>query len=325
MASQRSNSEKFKMERKVAKFGGSSLADRESWKNVKKIIYDDYYRAAIVLSALGKRYSEDSKVTDLLLDLAKTKENSILNKIVERYEEIFPEQLNSHISLRKDLENALDNSEKPFYLDYLASRGEYWMAKMGAKDLGLGNAFVDARDIFDVAGESCHGKILDSSYKKIKESLSETQGKTIIPGFFGKNLEGEEILTFDRGDTDITGSCIAVGICAEVYEKFTDSPIFAADPNLVENPRKINQMTYTEIRDLACSGFNILQEEAMFPVSKSKIPIHVRSTKDYPEEGTWVTNERLANNENIAVGVAYMGGLCAFDINCLGLIQLLVF
>lgn len=99
--------------------------------------------------------------------------------------------------------------------------------------------------------------------------------------------------TFSRGGSDITGALIASALNAEVYENWTDvSGLMMADPRKVENPPVIPEITYKEIRELAALGANVFHEEAIAPIRKKHIPIHIKNTDKPHDEGTWIRNER---------------------------------
>ena len=131
---------------KVLKFGGSSLASGESFEKVKKIINADPSRSIVVVSAPGKRFSGDNKVTDLLyICQAHIKYNAsfedIFDKIGERYREIC-----HYCKLKQDIDSELENIRSQFNkktsVDYIVSRGEYLNAKLMAEYLGY--TFVDS-------------------------------------------------------------------------------------------------------------------------------------------------------------------------------------
>ena len=134
---------------KVTKFGGSSMADANQYRKVRDIVLADPERKVVIVSAAGKRYSDDHKLTDLLyLCHAHTKYgvacDPIFDMITSRYIEI-----RDTLGLQVDLENDFAELKKRLDAkevteDELASRGEYYSAKLMAAFLDFD--FVDAAD-----------------------------------------------------------------------------------------------------------------------------------------------------------------------------------
>jgi aspartate kinase len=272
---------------KVLKFGGSSLASGKSFAKVKNIVDADPSRAIVVVSAPGKRFSGDTKVTDLLYILhAHIKYNApyndIYEKIKERYREIY-----YSCKLTQDLETELVNIEanlnKKTSVDYIVSRGEYLNARLMAEYLGY--KFVDSADwlVFNY-----NGKVdFEKSYENLT-NIVEANSKIVIPGFYGVNPDGS-IKTFSRGGSDITGAIAAAAINADMYENWTDvSGIMTVDPRIVANPRPIDKVTFSELRELSYMGAEVLHEETVFPVRSKNIPLYIKNTNDMDAPGTLI-------------------------------------
>ncbi|MFH1456111.1 MAG: aspartate kinase [archaeon] len=283
----------------VSKFGGTSV------KNVEKIIEDDYRRRVIVVSA-------PENVTDLLIQLANTKNLSIINEILSKYEQFASQQ--SIIDLKQTLEYQVKNSI-PNYSENLQAIGEKFCAKMIAKKLGL--EYVDPSKLFLVT-DTEHPKILPSSKDKIQRTIKGNK-RVVVPGYYAYTSK-KLIRTLGRGGSDMSGAYIAAALGAECYEKFTDRQgILAADPNIVKNPKKIEEMTFRELRDLAYLGFNIFHPKAMGCLDEMRVPLHVRHAGKYPSEGTYVVHDRLSNSNQPIIGVAYKPGFCSFNIEYFGM------
>ncbi|MBR1486800.1 MAG: aspartate kinase [Synergistaceae bacterium] len=298
----------------TAKFGGTSLADATQIKKAVEIIKSNPARKFVVASAPGKRFSDDIKLTDLLYACYKQKSNGedfseILTKITQRYAEIIKDlaidfDINAEIELIK---KNLVNATTP---DYLASRGEYINSKIIAKFLDW--QFVDAAEIifFDENGLLDEEKTFATANNKLK-SLKNA----VIPGFYGVMPDGK-IKTFSRGGSDITGSIIARSVSADLYENWTDvSGMLSADPRIVKNPRVIEYITYTELRELSYMGASVLHEDAVFPVRKAGIPINIRNTNKPEENGTLIAASLPKNVEKSAVtGIAGKKGFCSIRV-----------
>ena len=275
---------------KVAKFGGSSMADANQYRKVRDIIVADPERKVIIVSAAGKRDSKDHKLTDLLyLCHAHTQYgvacDPIFDMITSRYIEIRDE-----LGLTLDLESEFAQLKKRLDAkevsqDELVSRGEYYSAKLMAAFLGF--QFIDAADWIHFN--------MDGSVDKVKSYAAlhgMVKGEGIVtPGFYGVMPNGS-IRTFSRGGSDITGALAAAALDADVYENWTDvSGILMADPRIVDNPQPIPQITYDELRELSYAGAQVLHEGTIFPVREKGIPVNIRNTNAPNDLGTFVRED----------------------------------
>lgn len=296
---------------KVVKFGGSSVASSQMFGKIKSIIEADKKRKIVVVSALGKRVSSDAKITDLLYLLKAHIQygvdyTPIFDQIKERYIAI-----RNELGLKVDIESEFDLIEKTIKNDcneeYIVSRGEYLCAKLMADYLGFD--FVDAKDLFHFDYD---GKI---DQEKTDSAVNKAfAGKGIVvPGFYGAYPSGQ-IKLFSRGGSDITGSLLARGVNAELYENWTDvSGILMADPRVVENPKGITEITYDELRELSYMGAKVLHEETIFPITEMNIPIRILNTNRPMDEGTLIKNVCTATDE-IITGIAGKKGFVSLTI-----------
>ena len=275
---------------KVTKFGGSSMADAGQYRKVKDIILADPQRRVVIVSAAGKRYSEDHKLTDLLyLCHAHTKYgvscDPVYEMITSRYQQI-RDELQLNIDLESEfaaLKARLDAKEVTE--DELASRGEYFSAKLMAAFLDF--EFVDAADWIQFNMDGSVNK--EVSYAALKK-LGHGKG-IVIPGFYGAMPDGR-IRTFSRGGSDITGALAAAALDADVYENWTDvSGILMADPRIVENPQAIPEVTYDELRELSYAGAQVLHEGTIHPVREKGIPVNIRNTNAPEDPGTMIQED----------------------------------
>ena len=274
----------------VAKFGGSSLADSQQFMKVKKIIESDPKRKYIIPSAPGKRNKNDHKVTDLLYmcqQLAAHNLNfdEVYNIVKNRYTEIC-EGLNLNFDIHGILEDIKEKIRLGASRDYAASRGEYINGLILSHYLGY--EFVDAVELilFDKNGKFD----AKNTYEKVRSRLANVSC-AVIPGFYGVMPDGE-IKTFSRGGSDITGSIIARGVWAQLYENWTDvSGFLMADPKIVKNPRPIEKVTYKELRELSYMGASVLHEEAIFPTKEAGIPIVIKNTNAPDDAGTMILSD----------------------------------
>ncbi len=299
---------------KVAKFGGSSLADAAQFRKVADIVKSDSNRRYVVASAPGKRNSHDEKVTDLLLQcyhLAKDKKDigEIFERICNRYRDIIAD-LQLDFSLEEDFNNIKTSVLHHAGRHYVASRGEYLNSKILAKYLGF--AFIDAEDC--VFFDSADRFMPEKTNAAMKELLSLHE-YAVIPGFYGVNTDGS-IRTFSRGGSDITGSIVAAAANADLYENWTDvSGMLMADPRIIENPLPIPEITYRELRELSYMGATVLHEDAIFPVRKAGIPINIRNTNIPEAPGTMIVPKAVTNEvDTVITGVAGKKGITAIHV-----------
>ena len=272
---------------KVAKFGGSSLAGAEQFRKVRDIVRADESRRFVVVSAAGKRFKTDHKVTDLLyLVQAHLKygvsHEEILSMIEDRYVEI-RDQLGLSFDVEKEFDTLRRWLTPDVSVDELVSRGEYLNARLMAEYLGY--RFVDATEVIYFQYD---GKIdMEKSCEAIRRAARDAEG-LVIPGFYGAMPNGR-IRVMSRGGSDITGAVVAAAVDADVYENWTDvSGILMADPKIVKNPRPIPRITYSELRELSFMGASVLHEESILPVKEKNIPLNIRNTNEPDNPGTMI-------------------------------------
>lgn len=299
--------------KKVVKFGGSSLASAQQFSKVKSIITADKHRRYVIPSAPGKRFSGDTKVTDMLYDCYDTAVSGSnfeekLDKIHERYNEII-EGLHLDLSLDKEFDKIYEYFKNGAGVNYAASRGEYLNGIIMANYLGF--EFIDAAEVifFDEDGE------FDS--EKTNNILSLRLEKTdcaVIPGFYGAMPNGT-IKTFSRGGSDITGSIVARAVKSDLYENWTDvSGFLVTDPHIVENPEPIEIITYRELRELAYMGASVLHDEAIFPVRREGIPINIKNTNDPSAPGTLIVESTCKKPKYTITGIAGKKGFASVNL-----------
>jgi aspartate kinase len=288
---------------KVAKFGGSSVSDAIQLAKVRKIVESDPERRFVVVSAPGKRFNEDNKITDLLyLCKAHIDHNvpydQVFQVICDRYVAI-EHNLGVNVDLQKHFDEINQNLKAGASEDYIASRGEYLNALLTAAYLGYD--FVDTAGLiqFDAKGRFLNGKTDEA----LKAELSKHEN-AVLPGFYGSYPDGR-IRTFSRGGSDITGSLVARAVDAEVYENWTDvSGFLMADPRIVQHAKPISTISYKELRELSYMGASVLHEDAIYPVRAADIPINIRNTNEPDDPGTIITAEPSSKEDTIITGIA---------------------
>ena len=295
---------------KVVKFGGSSLASAEQIKKAVAIIRADETRRFVVPSAPGKRFSADTKVTDLLikvhgesasgLDFEKT-----FAEIKARYNEIV-DGLGMELDLSAEFATIHDQLANGTTLDYVASRGEYLNGLILAAYLGF--PFIDAAEVifFDE-----NGNFEAELTNRVMSRRLARQKNAVIPGFYG-SLPNGAVKTFSRGGSDITGAIVARAAKVDLYENWTDvSGFLMVDPRIVNDPKPIEVITYRELRELSYMGASVLHEDAIFPVKVARIPINIKNTNRPDDGGTFIvpTEKSLKQPSSVVTGIAGRKGL----------------
>ena len=287
----------------VSKFGGSSLKDAGQFAKVKKIIFSKEDRDVIVVSAPGRRFKEDTKVTDELISLSdKNSKIEDLEKIIKSLEEELAaqrayrdtqlekiEKRFSDIAEDLKLEEFWDDELKFVFdqikssnnKDFIVSRGEFLNAKLLSKYLDYD--FIDAKDIiiFDEEGQVD----LKKSREAIRNHIGDNQ-KAVVPGFYGSDNNGD-IVTFTRGGSDYTGSLIAYALDSKVYENWTDvNGIMTSDPNKDPNAKTIDKLNFKELKEIINKGAQVYQGDAIKPVEEKNITIKILNTNNPRNHGT---------------------------------------
>ncbi|KGP71277.1 aspartate kinase [Pontibacillus yanchengensis] len=311
---------------KVAKFGGSSVASAAQLQKVANIIISDSERKFVVVSAPGKRHSEDQKVTDLLIELGERSVrnedySSVLEALLSRFNDILDE-----LDLTKEIvEEVKDNllsilqGETVFThkMDALKATGEDTLAKILSQylnSLGYKATYVHPQEAgIIVSDEPGRAQVLDESFDHLY-NLRGREEIQVIPGFFGYTKDNK-LMAFPRGGSDITGSIVAAGVKADLYENFTDvDSVYCVNPKIVQSPQEINELTYKEMRELSYAGFSVFHDEALIPAFKAKIPVSIKNTNHPDKKGTMISATRDITNGPV-VGIASDNGFISIYVS----------
>lgn len=314
---------------KVCKFGGSSLANAEQVAKVVEIIMAEAERRIVVVSAPGKRFDDDEKITDLLIEcaeqaLAGKEHEAILMKVLERYTAIQSE-LGLTVTLIKEIEKDLrfrlgsDKTHRGIFMDRMKAAGEDNCAKLVTQALlarGAKARYMSPLDaglyLTDDYGQA---QLLEESYQNLAQTFQDLEETIIFPGFFGYTKAGQ-VATFPRGGSDITGSILAAAVKAKVYENFTDvDSVYPVDPRVVPHIKSgIASMTFREMRELSYAGFGIFHDEAVVPAVRAGVPINVRNTNAPEAPGTMIVQSRRVVPGSV-VGIASDDGFCTIFVD----------
>ncbi|MBT9670769.1 aspartate kinase [Secundilactobacillus kimchicus] len=312
---------------KVVKFGGSSLANATQVRKVVEIVKADDQRRFVVVSAPGKRWSDDIKVTDLLIDyanrvIAAKPIADITDAIISRYQDIataFHISTDQFAPIKQAILSLPDQTyqDNDYLMATFKAHGERLNALLFAQILaqeGVKAKYLDPHDAgILVTDHPNDAEIIPDSYAQIGE-WTDSDIVRVIPGFFGYNLQGQ-ICTFSRGGSDITGAIMARGVSADRYENFTDvNAIYAANPSVVTNPIAIHHMTFREMRELSYAGFSVFHDEALIPAIEGNIEVVVKNTNHPGERGTSITAAKRINPAYPVSGIASSPNFCGIYI-----------
>ena len=250
---------------KVAKFGGSSVADAGQFKKVRDIVRADHDRRFVVVSASGKRFPSDNKITDLLL------------------------LVNAHIAYHVDCTALLKDIEQRYVTGQLMA--EY-----------LGIPFLDAADVMVFHHDGTVD--MTRTATRVNDAVARL-GTFVLPGFYGSTVDGTiKLFQRGGGDITgaILARCLDAGVYENWTDV---SGFLAADPRIVEKPRSIKRITFDEMRELSYMGASVLQEEAIFPVREANIPIQIKNTNDPEARGTVIRESAAERElEHLITGIA---------------------
>ncbi|MBQ9392693.1 MAG: aspartate kinase, partial [Oscillospiraceae bacterium] len=305
---------------KVLKFGGSSMADATQFAKVRSIVEAEESRQVVVVSAAGKRFGGDHKLTDLLYLCHAHLQygvscDGVWQMITERYIAI-RDELGLSTELESEFAALRQKMDGGISQDELVSRGEYFAARLMADYLGY--EFVDSARwlYFRLDGTVDQ----ERSYEALQRLA---QGRrVVIPGFYGVMPDGA-IKTFSRGGSDITGALAAAALEADVYENWTDvSGFLMADPRIVKDPEPIERITYSELRELSYIGAQVLHEGTIFPVREKNIPLNIRNTNQPEHPGTMIResfDEGEITDDRFITGIAGRKNFSAITVTKTGL------
>lgn len=293
----------------VGKLGGSSLADGPRFLNTAAIIKADTGRRCVVVSAPGRRFAGDTKVTNALESSCKAssqiERDTILRGVKERYAQIVSDTkiiLDIGSLFRQMLSDpGAQTSDQNLRLHYMGSRGEWLQGQVAAKVYDFD--FFDAADLIRFA----HGKFdMEATRRRAKHLHLEERVRrgVVIPGYYGRVGNDGPIWTFPHGGSDTTGAVVAALTGASLYENWTDVPgVLQTNPKIVPEAQPIPHMTYLELRELAYTGAEVFHPDAAKFVLDAGIPTRIRSTKEPEKPGTLVEADRQVEPGSIT-GIA---------------------
>ena len=287
---------------KVFKFGGASIKDISSIKNILKIIstYNED-RLVIVVSAMGKttnalelvvyNYFNNKENLQASISEVYNFHSEIINNLFEKSHPIFSdisksfEKLNSFIKANK-------SPSYSFVYDQIVSLGELLSSRIIHHFLLNNNincSFIDARNCIKTNSKYRGAKVeWDITNKKIKDYISDSK-ISVTQGFIGSDKNNFTV-TLGREGSDYSAAIFAYVLNAESLSIWKDVPgLLNADPKFFNNTKLLNQISYSETIELAFYGASIIHPKTLQPLQKKEIPLLVKSFKNPQSKGTIIS------------------------------------
>ena len=287
---------------KVFKFGGASIKDAPSIKNILEIISKyEKDNLVIVVSAMGKTTNALEKVVDSYFnDKAQLQSSisdvfnfhiNILNNLFEKNHFIFSE-LNTSFEKLSSFIKSNKSPSYSFVYDQVVSLGELISSKIIYEYLLKNNmdcSLIDARNCIKTNSKYRGGKVQwDMTNKKIKELISDSK-INITQGFIGSDSNNFTV-TLGREGSDYSAAIFAYSLNAESLSIWKDVPgLLNADPKFFSNTKLLNQISYSETIELAFYGASIIHPKTLQPLQKKEIPLFVKSFKNPLSNGTVIS------------------------------------
>ena len=286
---------------KVIKFGGKSLANGKGLESTLAIISNkikNNENIVVVVSARGK-------TTDHLESILEKAKNGL--PYTSEFEELkkYQTEIDESADFSKEFQlldeifrgvNLLGDYS-PKVKDQVLSQGEILSGKLIAHLLtkkGIQANLVDTRTLIKTNNQFGKAQPFESISEENVIEYFKNQSKEvtqIVTGFIGSNLDGETT-TLGRNGSNYTASLIANFLNAEEFQNYTHvDGIFTANPDLVENSKKIEKLTYQEANEMANFGANILHAKTIIPLIEKNIPLRILNTFNEDNEGTLIGSE----------------------------------
>jgi len=290
---------------KIAKFGGTSMADLTAMKRCAEIIKADHDKRIIVVSAVAG-------VTNLLTAVAavtgQSERERLFKEIEKKHLDILSELKHpeaARVKVRQLLDGlkAIVSTDEPFDVrtnDELLSFGERLSSTIFTallEEEGVGAEFLDAREVIRTnnsfgKAEPLVGQIRHLAEERVKGRMKER--RLITQGFIGSDKTGTTT-TLGRGGSDYSAALLAEALDADVLEIWTDvNAIFTTDPRIVPNAEPITEISFDEAAELSVFGAKVLHPATLKPAMRRNIRVYVGSSVHPEEPGTWIV-KRPAN------------------------------
>ena len=287
---------------KVFKFGGASIKDASSIKNILEIISNySNDNLLIVVSAMGKTTNALEKVVENYFKNKSELKSSILEVLnfhIDICNELFPKNhlIFSDInSIFRKINTFINSNKSPSYsfvYDQLVSNGELISSKIIYNYMTFKNiesSFIDARDCIKTDSNFRGGNVKwDLTNKKIKQMFNDSN-TNITQGFIASDKNNFNV-TLGREGSDYSAAIFAYALNAESLSIWKDVPgLLNADPKFFSNTKLLKHISYSETIELAFYGASIIHPKTLQPLQKKEIPLNVKSFKNPESNGTKIS------------------------------------
>ena len=287
---------------KVFKFGGASIKDASSIKNILEIISNySNDNLLIVVSAMGKTTNALEKVVENYFKNKSELKSSILEVLnfhIDICNELFPKNhlIFSDInSIFQKINTFINSNKSPSYsfvYDQLVSNGELISSKIIYNYMTFKNiesSFIDARDCIKTDSNFRGGNVKwDLTNKKIKQMFNDSN-TNITQGFIASDKNNFNV-TLGREGSDYSAAIFAYTLNAESLSIWKDVPgLLNADPKFFSNTKLLKHISYSETIELAFYGASIIHPKTLQPLQKKEIPLNVKSFKNPESNGTKIS------------------------------------
>ncbi|MEP2937592.1 MAG: aspartate kinase [Gilvibacter sp.] len=288
---------------RVFKFGGASVKDVESIRNVAKVLdHTGYNNLVVVISAMGKMTNQMERVVDAYCNDSGTLESELAAVYTFHYdiiEGLFPQKTHPiygiFLGLLEDLKGFIKTNkskERPFIYDQIVSFGELFSTHILSAyltDAGYKNSWLDARRCIKT----------DDNYRDPRVDWNLTQANiskyvdpeqlTVTQGFLGSETSHNFTTTLGREGSDYTAAIFGYCLNAQDVTIWKDVPgVLNADPRHFEQTALLEQISYREAIELAFYGASVIHPKTLQPLQRKEIPLYVRSFLKPEGKGTCV-------------------------------------
>ncbi|WOC51364.1 aspartate kinase [Bergeyella porcorum] len=284
---------------KIFKFGGASVKDAESVKNVAKVLQSQgFEECLLVVSAMGKTTNALEKVVAYYFDegdynqeirIIKQKHIEIAQNLFEAQHTVFDE-----ISLFfDDIESFLRRNKSPnynFVYDQVVSCGEMISSKILSeylRSVGYDNDWLDARDYIKTDNTYREGVV---NWEETEKNIAALDKKKsfVTQGFIGSD-ENNFTVTLGREGSDYSAAIFAYGLDAKAMTIWKDVPgVMTGDPRKFDNVSLLSHISYEEAIEMAYYGASVIHPKTLQPLKQKHIPFYVKSFLEPENAGTKV-------------------------------------
>lgn len=295
---------------KVFKFGGASVKDAKSVKNVANVLkHEGFNNTVVIISAMGKMTNAFEKIVNDYYNKSNTISKSIENVRnfhIEITNHLFEDKSHYIFTEIEILFGRLgtfliQNKSKNYNLiyDQIVGFGELLSTKIISaylSEINITNTWVDVRDYIKTDSFYRDAKV---DWEKTEQNIKQlnTANLIITQGFLGANKE-HKTTTLGREGSDFSAAIFAFCLNAKSVTIWKDvSGVLNADPRFFENTQLLNHISYKEAIEMAFYGASVIHPKTLKPLENKNIPLYVRSFYELENNGTTVSKGKALEPE----------------------------